>query len=447
MIHKMNHEADFLAALFSNFTHAGINYAVLRNYDALPASVDGSDLDLIVRDDQEEQAIAAILAAIREVGAFQVGTSRCAGFFTICVFGKSQGKEDSWWGVCIDVNVGLFFRGQALLVSRAVLPTRLHNGVVVVDDFFGGVLGVLKEVLNNATVPDRYLGSARTAALQQWDTVSRLLSPMGSDALNVLRDLILAPEQASQSAVASVAKLLLAHGLRSRPLVTFWGRLSGRLNKLIRYKESSGKTIAFLGVDGAGKTTIIERIRDVLDQATHNSVRVFHLRPTVLPPLARLRRGVKRNDVPVVVDDPHGASPSGVLGSLFRFLYLCMDYVVGYWLKVRPLISKKPCVVIFDRYAYDMALDQRRFRINLPGWFVSRVLSILPKPDVVICLYADPAVLLARKQELPLDEVARQVAALHAFASRSDAVLIETVGTIDDVAGKVLYALGVKFSE
>lgn len=441
-----HHEADFLASLFASLQRAGVVYAVLRNYEALPASVGGSDLDLIVRDDQGFQAEAAIRAAINEVGAFQVGLSRAVGFFTVCVFGKSQIEPGGWWGVCIDVNVGLFFRGQPLLASGQVLPSRFHQGVAVVEDYFGGVLGVLKEVLNNGVVPLRYLGEARKAVSEHWADVVQLLSPMGPAALDEFRRLILMAESPGRSSACSVDDSIWKHGLRTRPFLTVRGRIGARLNKFNRLLKCSGKVIAFLGVDGAGKTTIIDGIQRVLSDATHNSVHIYHLRPTVLPPLSRLKPGAKRDVKTMSVDDPHGAPPSGFVGSLFRFIYLCSDYLIGYWLKIRPLVSKKPCVVIFDRYAYDMGLDQRRFRIRLPSWLVSSVLPLLPKPDVVICLYADPSVLVARKQELPLEEIVRQVSALHEFAGKGDGVLVETVGAIDDVIGNVLGILGEKFS-
>lgn len=131
-----------------------------------------------------------------------------------------------------------------------------------------------------------------------------------------------------------------------------------------------------------------------------------------------------------------------MLGSLARIAWLLADYALGYWLRVRPFVAKQPGIVVFDRYAYDMALDPRRFRIGLPPRMVSWLSSLAPKPDLVICLHASPATIMARKQELPESEIRRQVDALHALAARDPrAVLVSTDGRVEEVRDRVLQAL------
>ncbi len=198
--------------------------------------------------------------------------------------------------------------------------------------------------------------------------------------------------------------------------------------------------IAILGVDGAGKSAVINSIKPVFDWATHNTTFVLHLRPGLLPPLARLKGKAKAPEGPVF--DPHGSAPSGFWGSLLRLIWLILDYILGYWLLIRPKIAKQPAVVIFDRYAYDMALDPRRFRIGLPGWVAALFAWLAPRPDIIICLHADPEVIAARKKELPVEETKRQLEALRAFAkTQPNAVLISTEGSIDEVRERILSAL------
>jgi thymidylate kinase len=213
-----------------------------------------------------------------------------------------------------------------------------------------------------------------------------------------------------------------------------------------RFLFPSGTVLAVLGVDGAGKSTLIDSIKPALKDATHKAVFYEHLRPNLLPPLARLK-GVKTiNGGPVI--DPHGSAPSGFLGSLFRITYLITDYIAGYWLKIRPLIAKRPAIVIFDRYAYDMAFDQRRFRLNLPSWLVCCFASLAPKPDLIFCLYGAPEVLAARKKELPLAEVTRQVNALKAFAANEPrAIMIDTEQSIEACRDQILQSISAYCSE
>jgi thymidylate kinase len=119
-----------------------------------------------------------------------------------------------------------------------------------------------------------------------------------------------------------------------------------------------------------------------------------------------------------------------------------LDYTIGYWLKIHPKIVKQGTVVIFDRYVYDMALDPRRFRINLSERLIRWFVALAPKPDLILCLYAAPEVIMARKQELPMEEVRRQIGSLQAFAWREPrAMLICTEGRVIELREKVLQLL------
>lgn len=201
-----------------------------------------------------------------------------------------------------------------------------------------------------------------------------------------------------------------------------------------------GFFIAILGVDGAGKSTIINAIKPTLDEATHNATVVKHLRPSWLPPLARFKGKNVVPNGPVL--DPHSSKPSGAIGSLFRLTYLMMDYILGYRLKIRPQIAKQPTVVIFDRYVYDLELDPHRFRINLPAALIRWFTCFAPKPDRIFCLHGRPEIIAARKRELPIDEVSRQVKAIKAFAaSEPRAILISTEGTVEAARNQVLQAI------
>ncbi len=130
------------------------------------------------------------------------------------------------------------------------------------------------------------------------------------------------------------------------------------------------------------------------------------------------------------------------MGSLFRLAYLTLDYVLGYWFLTRFQIAKKPNLVLFDRYAYDMVLDPRRFRMNISGRVAGWFAELVPEPDVIICLYGSPEVIASRKCELSVEETRRQVDALRAFAvRRQSAVMISTECTIEDTRDQVLIAL------
>ena len=85
--------------------------------------------------------------------------------------------------------------------------------------------------------------------------------------------------------------------------------------------------------------------------------------------------------------------------------YLC-DYIVGFHWYLRPGLVRST-LLLFDRYAYDLEADPKRFRYGGPMSLARLVRRLAPQPDIVILLDAPPDVLQARKSELPPDELPR----------------------------------------
>lgn len=198
-----------------------------------------------------------------------------------------------------------------------------------------------------------------------------------------------------------------------------------------------GLFIVVLGVDGAGKTTVINALVPNL-QTVGFTVEQRHLRPGWLPPLGRLFRRQGRTDNEVVTN-PHASQPSGAIGSMIRLLYLMLDYSLGYWRLVRPHLYKQPICYLFDRYFFDLAMDPLRFRIKLPKSILRIAIRCLPQPDLIMCLYAKPDVIAARKPELSVDEIARQYQCLREIAKfRENAIWIETEEDLEDSVQKCL---------
>jgi adenylate kinase len=123
-------------------------------------------------------------------------------------------------------------------------------------------------------------------------------------------------------------------------------------------------------------------------------------------------------------------------------VWLWLDYVIGYWVVVRTKIARSPAVFLFDRYAHDVLLDPRRFRLGLPRRVLNLFLNLVPSPDVIICLHGDPEVVAARKNELPVEEVRRQTNTLKELVSKTpNAVLVSTDSSVEETTDAVLYAL------
>jgi RecA/RadA recombinase len=173
-----------------------------------------------------------------------------------------------------------------------------------------------------------------------------------------------------------------------------------------RAAGTRGRVIVVAGPDGSGKTQVAEELLEAA--AGRGPVVHLHHRPRVLP-------GLTHHDGPVT--DPHRQRPYPSAISAIKLLYLHLDYLLGWLLRMGP-VRRAGGTVVLERGWWDLAVDPRRYRLT-PLPMLHRTLAWLqPRPDRTIVLDAPVEVLLERKQELPLAELERQRQAWRALARR-----------------------------
>ncbi|HET9502404.1 MAG TPA: hypothetical protein VFO93_02600 [Hymenobacter sp.] len=196
---------------------------------------------------------------------------------------------------------------------------------------------------------------------------------------------------------------LLHHALRQQPAN---GRVA-RKRRGLRYLLSTaadfvrpgGLIITFSGVDGAGKSTVINHVKERLEKKWRKRVVVIRHRPSVLPILSAWKYGKEGAEARSVQSLPRQGQNFGLGSSLVRFGYYYLDYVVGQaviWLRH----TRRGHVVLYDRYYFDFINDGRRSNISLPTGFTQALYALVNKPKLNFFLYADPQEILRRKQEL-----------------------------------------------
>lgn len=165
--------------------------------------------------------------------------------------------------------------------------------------------------------------------------------------------------------------------------------------------------ISFSGIDGAGKSTQIQKLREYL--AAHDvAVKELTFWDNVVM-FPRMRAGFSRRvlqsdgnigtpDKPADRRDKNTQNAPLLLGRSVLHLF---DVV-----NLRRVTNKAKAehsgVVIFDRYIYDQLAA-----LPMQSWwaraFARVLLRIAPKPDLSYVLDADPEVARARKPEYPLE--------------------------------------------
>lgn len=181
--------------------------------------------------------------------------------------------------------------------------------------------------------------------------------------------------------------------------------------------------ITFSGIDGAGKSTQIEKLRNYFLSAGIPVRELTFWDNVVMFP--RLRSGFSRvvlqsdgsvgtPEKPAARNDKNAQSWPLLCGRACLYLF----DVINLRRIVRSVRSLETGVVIFDRYIYDqlaaMPMDSWLARA-----YTKILLKLCPKPDLSYVLDAVPEVARARKPEYPVDfmhQQRRSYLQLRAFA-------------------------------
>lgn len=163
--------------------------------------------------------------------------------------------------------------------------------------------------------------------------------------------------------------------------------------------QNKGFTITFSGVDGAGKSTIIETVRYQLEKQLRKPVVVLRHRPSLFPILSVWTKGKERAHLEVVSSLPRQGNNTSFISSFVRFSYYFLDYVLGQFVVYCKYVLRG-YIVIYDRYYFDFINDSKRSNIVLPK-SISRIgYRFLLKPEFNFFLFADSQTILRRKKEL-----------------------------------------------
>jgi thymidylate kinase len=411
-----NNNSTFLLSFFKKLNSINIDYCVLRNYSFLPASTNGSDLDILINKKDSK----CFFNLVKELADYHNGKIVSIIDSEICPRICALGNKEVGWGIMIDLHYDVIsYRGYTIFSNKNVWRnTFKYNGqITALNKKADGLNGLFKELLNNGICDEKYFNDFKNSSLDQRFLYEVFDEIKKTELIPVL--LKFKNEIYSKDVIKNFVKILN---------INFPVKRKESLKKslkLARLFKQPGFTIAFLGTDGSGKSTIIDSITPILNQAFHKAVYYEHMRPNKLPSIARLFSSKEEINKPVT--NPHGSSTSGFFGSLLRWLYYTLDYTFGFYLKVWSKKAIRSCVWIFDRYYYDFLIDPKRGRIKLPRWILKVGQFIIPEPDIILCLGADAGEIHQRKPELSLAEVERQVLELKKFCdSHKKAVWIDT---------------------
>lgn len=163
--------------------------------------------------------------------------------------------------------------------------------------------------------------------------------------------------------------------------------------------SEKGFIMTFSGVDGAGKSTVISEVSELIEKRYRRPVKVLRHRPSLLPILSVWTKGKEKAHHDAVNSLPRQGNNKSSVSSLFRFGYYYTDYILGQFIIYLKYVLRGK-IVLYDRYYFDFIADAKRSNIQLPKVVTETGYHLLMKPKFNFFLYAAPEKILSRKKEL-----------------------------------------------
>ena len=199
--------------------------------------------------------------------------------------------------------------------------------------------------------------------------------------------------------------------------------------------------VSFSGIDGAGKTSQIDRFCSWLSDFHIEFERWAFWDNVVLLPNMRAQVTFK------VLGGEEGIGAPGApvrrADKNVRRWYLTLARCALYFsdaIRLRYTIARARrrnfSVIVFDRYIYDQLANAP---FNWLGrMYISAILKIVPKPDLAFLLDADPEAAFARKPEYPLDFLRTYRESYLRLTTLAPELAVIPVGDADSVEQRVV---------
>ena len=185
-----------------------------------------------------------------------------------------------------------------------------------------------------------------------------------------------------------------------------------KFSKLLMYAADTfrdtisrkGIMITLTGVDGAGKSTIIAELQQLLREKFRKESGGGSSPSIFVPDSECMETWQEKAEQISVSNLPRTGTNRSTVSSVFRFAYYYTDYLFGqFYIYFR--YNLRGYTVLYDRYYFDFIVDGRRSNIHLNEKVTRSLYRLLIKPKVNILLFAPVDDILRRKQELNAEAI------------------------------------------
>jgi hypothetical protein len=375
----------------------------------------GGDIDLIVPPGRAHRACMVASQAALENGWFLVGFRDIGYVCSVTLMKPGENASDeavkldfvngiAWYGIGLDQLVADPFSPRWNLVHQAWTDPRIAGALT----FFQKIMAA------GAVTAAEWMRIAATGADSAY--LAGVASAIG---------LPISPSEIEARKIGYFGKwrLRAASGGANSPtafIVWFCRASIAHIKFKLGFWLRSGLVFGVSGLDGSGKSTLVNRFIEAYDRAGGAVPQLIHLLPVWLPMPHQLFRRQKthRNYTRPYSEPPVTSKLSGNL----RLAYYILAFTIT---KIALTFSaRRGNLIILDRSILDFASDLTRARI--PARRLSdRLLRLTAPKSQLFYLDASPETVVARKGELTLEKAEALQASYRTTSSALQAIRLD----------------------
>ena len=426
-----------LEKVFKVINESNLDYCIQNKYEMMPEEIP-SDIDMMYRDASEEDLDNLVNKVAKETGLI-VTQKICQGYFEYTYI-ISYPCPQKYFQLQLDFYRAISRRGYLnIMPAEEMLENkRFYKCFYVPDPYiefkYMWIRRTIKHDMNN-----EHIEIAKKLYLNNPEKyIEQLKKDFGAEVSSLVLEILDKNDveifnrnfEVFNSAAKRISRKNASLPVRLKYTAFMLGTV---IPKRIFHK--CGLSVAFIAPDGAGKSTIINRVKETVSGSFYG-VNLYYMRPHLFKNLGHYNK-LNPTEEAATNDNPHGMVCDGVFKSAVRFFFYNLDFQLGTLFKINQKKINKQ-LVIFDRYYYDYFADMKRYKYSLPAWFPAAFEWMIPKPDMVFVLDGNPEVLYERKKELPISELEKQCSVFNQLAqNRKNFYAINVNRDVDTIVDEV----------